>query len=143
MTSNTALPDKAPNPNLSDVCRCLLLCPSHEQLAALVLDVSKAHRWIRIRPQDQGLLYFRHRSVFDIEFWGPCFWLLLEPPSWSTHPSDTPRHSTQIYVDDLLALLLRSSAPLLTAILVMPMSWRKAALSARVTWVLDGMVFRL
>ena len=42
----------------------------------------------------------------------------------------------QIYVDDLLTLLLRSSAPLLTALLVImlsvlriPMSKRKAALS--------------
>ena len=48
----------------------------------------------------------------------------------------------QIYVDDLLAILLRSSAPLLSALLVVllcvlrvPMSWHKAALSARVTWI--------
>ena len=59
VTSNTALPNKAPNPNLSDVRRCLPFCPSHQQLVALVLDVSKAHRRIRIRPQDQGLLCFR------------------------------------------------------------------------------------
>ena len=63
VTSNTCLPNKAPNPNLSDVRKCLPFCPSHDKLAALVLDVSKAHRRIRIRPQDQGLLCFRHRSV--------------------------------------------------------------------------------
>ena len=45
-------------------------------------------------------------------------------------------------MDDLLAVLQRSSAPLLAAVLVVllsvlrvPMSWRKAELSARVTWI--------
>ena len=39
VTSNTHLPNKAPNP--SDVRKCLPLCPANESLAALVLDVSK------------------------------------------------------------------------------------------------------
>ena len=59
-----------------------------------------------------------------------------------THRLWHVRHSAQIYVDDLLAILLRSSAPLLSALLVVmlcvlrvPMSWHKAALSARVTWI--------
>ena len=59
-----------------------------------------------------------------------------------THRLWRVRHSAKIYVDDLLAILLRSSAPLLSALLVVllcilrvPMSWHKAALSARVTWI--------
>ena len=59
-----------------------------------------------------------------------------------THRLWHVRHSAKIYVDDLLAILLRSSAPLLSALLVVllcvlrvPMSWRKAALSAKVTWI--------
>ena len=59
-----------------------------------------------------------------------------------THRLWRVRRSAQIYVDDLLAVLLRSSAPLLSALLVVmlcvlrvPMSWHKAALSARVTWI--------
>ena len=55
VTSNTHLPNKAPNPSLADVRKCLPLCPANESLAALVLDVSKAHRRVRIRPADQGL----------------------------------------------------------------------------------------
>ena len=150
VTSNTCLPNKAPNPNLSDVRKCLPFCPSQEKLAALVLDVSKAHRRIRIHPQDQGLLCFRHRSVLYQSvtlnfgarasgfYWNRLAGLLVR----LTHRLWHVRHSAQIYVDDLLAVLLRSSAPLLAAILVIllavlrvPMSWRKAELSARVTWI--------
>ena len=155
VTSNTALPNKAPNPNLSDVRRCLPFCPSHQQLVALVLDVSKAHRRIRIRPQDQGLLCFRHRSTLYQSvtlnvgarasgfYWNRVAGLLVR----LTHRFWHVRHSAQIYVDDLIALLLRSSAPLLSAVLIIllqilrvPMSWHKAALSAQVTrigWSFD------
>ncbi|CAE7247983.1 unnamed protein product, partial [Symbiodinium pilosum] len=107
VTSNTCLPNK-------------------EKLAALVLDVSKAHRRIRIRPQDQGF-YWNHLAGLLVRL---------------THRLWHVRHSAQIYVDDLLTILLRSSAPLLAAVLVVllsvlrvPMSWHKAELSARVTWI--------
>ena len=144
VTSNTCLPNQAPNPTLSNVRKCLPLCPSNDKLAALVFDVSKAHRRIRIRPQDQGLLCFRHRSVLYQSvtlnfgarasgfYWNRLAGLLVR----LTHRLWHVRRSAQIYVDDLLAVLLRSSAPLLAAILVIllsvlrvPMSWRKAELS--------------
>ena len=142
VTSNTCLPNKAPNPNLSDVRKCLPFCPSHEKLAALVLDVSKAHRRIRVRTQDQGLLCFRHRSVLYQSvalsasgfYWNRLAGLLVR----LTHRLWHVRHSAQIYVDDLLTVLLRSSAPLLAAVLVIllsvlrvPTSWHKAELPAR------------
>ena len=145
VTSNTHLPNKAPNPSLSDVRKCLPLCPANESLAGLVLDVSKAHRRVRIRPQDQGLLCFRHRDEsvtlnFGARasgfYWNRVAGLLVR----LAHRLWRVRHSALIYVDDLLAILLRSSAPLLAALLVVllcvlrvPMSWHKAALSARVT----------
>ena len=150
VTSNTRLPNKAPNPSLSDVRRCLPVCPADESLAGLVLDVSKAHRRVRIRPQDQGLLCFRHRDVLYQSvtlnfgarasgfYWNRVAGLLVR----LAHRLWRIRHSALIYVDDLLAVLLRSSAPLLSALLVVllcvlrvPMSWHKAALSARVTWI--------
>ena len=63
VTSNTHLPNRAPNPSLSDVRRCVPLIPSNESLIALVLDISKAHHRIRVRPPDQGLLCFRHAGL--------------------------------------------------------------------------------
>ena len=150
VTSNTRLPNKAPNPSLSDVRKCMPLCPANESLAGLVLDVSKAHRRVRIRSQDQGLLCFRHRDVLYQSvtlnfgarasgfYWNRVAGLLVR----LAHRLWRVRHSALIYVDDLLAVLLRSSAPLLSALLVIllcvlrvPMSWHKAALSARVTWI--------
>ena len=43
VTSNAWLPNKAPNPSLSDVRKCLPLCPANESLVGLVLDVSIRH----------------------------------------------------------------------------------------------------
>ena len=108
-----------------------------------MLDVSKAHRRVRVRPDDQGLLCFRRRDVLYQSVGARASGfrvagLLIR----LTHRLWRVRHSAKIYVDDLLAILLRSSAPLLSALLVVllcilrvPMSWHKAALSARVTWI--------
>ena len=146
LTSNTHLPNKAPNPSLADVRKCLPLCPANESLAALVLDVSKAHRRVRIRPADQGLLCFRHRGILYQSltlnfgarasgfYWNRVAGLLLR----LTH-----RLSGTLPKSTLMTFWpLRSSAPLLSALLVVllcvlqvPMSWHKAALSARVTWI--------
>ena len=85
-------------------------------------------------------------SVCHAELWGTCVRKLWNRVAGLlvrlTHRLWRVRHSALIYVDDLLAVLLRSSAPLLSAFLVVllcvlrvPMSWHKAALSARVTWI--------
>ena len=57
-------------------------------------------------------------------------------------------HSALMYVDDIFELLERSSAPLLTGLIVVlllilhvPMSWHKAALSPSVVWI--GRAFNL
>ena len=142
VTPNTHLPNKAPSPSLADVRKCLPICPANESLAALVLDVSKAHRRVRIKPEDQGLLCFRRRDVLyqsvTLNFGDRVAGLLVR----LMHRLWRVRRSAKIYVDDLWAILLRSSAPLLSALLVVllcvirvPMSWHKAALSARVTWI--------
>ena len=56
VTEHTALPNKSANPSISGVRECFP--PEHalECLLALILDVSKAHRRIKIRPSDRGLL---------------------------------------------------------------------------------------
>ena len=90
VTSNTHLPNKAPNPSLADVRKCLPLCPANESLAALVLDVSKAHRRVRISLEDQGLLCFRHRNVLYPQLWCSGLWFLLEQGCWSASAAHTP-----------------------------------------------------
>ncbi|CAE7248426.1 LRRC45 [Symbiodinium sp. CCMP2592] len=62
VTEHTALPNKSANPTISGLRRCFPLRLALEQLFALILDVSKAHRRILIRAADQGLLCFFHRG---------------------------------------------------------------------------------
>ena len=150
VTDHTVLPNKAPNPTLQDVRRCLPLDAAQEELCALVLDVSKAHRRVRIRPAGRGLLCFRHRDRLYQSvtlnfgarasgyYWNRVAGLLVR----FLHRLLFSAHSAFIYVDDILALLDRRSAPVWTCLLVVailvlnvPMSWHKASLSSRVTWI--------
>ncbi|CAE7613697.1 unnamed protein product [Symbiodinium sp. CCMP2592] len=150
VTSNTALPNRSANPTLSDVFFCMPLSDSSERLAALILDVAKAHRRILIRALDRGLLCFRHRGKLyqcltlnfgarvSSFYWARAAGLLLR----LVHRIVRVRHSAQIYVDDILALLHATSAPLWASLIVVlllvlrvPMSWHKAALGPSVVWI--------
>ena len=112
--------------------------------------MSKAHRRIRIRPSDQGLLCFRHRNCLYQSltlnfgarapgfYWNRVSGLLVR----LLHRLLYSAHSALIYVDDLMALLDHSSAPAWTCLLVLailvlnvPMSWHKAHLSTKVVWI--------
>ena len=124
VTCHTFLPNKAPNPILTDVRRCLPLDFAQERMCALVpvLDVSKAHRRVHIRPSDQGLLCFQYRDRLYQSITLRLLRLLYSA------------QSVVIFVDYLLAFLERSSAPvwaclLTVAILVLniPMGWHKAS----------------
>ncbi|CAE7236031.1 unnamed protein product [Symbiodinium sp. CCMP2592] len=150
VTSNTALPNRSANPTLSDVFFCMPLSDSTERLVALMLDVAKAHRRILIRALDRGLLCFRHRGKLyqcltlnfgarvSSFYWARAAGLLLR----LVHRIVRVRHSAQIYVDDILALLDAISAPLWASLIVVlllvlrvPMSWHKAALGPSVVWI--------
>ena len=150
VTASTRLPNRSSNPTLMHVRRCLPLSDAREQLCALVLDVSKAHRRLKILPADQGLLCFRHRGrlyqCLTLNFgarasgfyWSRVAGLLVR----LVHRIWWVSHSALIYVDDLLCLLEKSSAPLLASVLVVllqvlnvPMSWHKAKLSPSVVWI--------
>ena len=150
VTENTTLPNRSCNPTLSHLRRCLPLSPAQEELCALVLDVSKAHRRIKIRPEDQGLLCFHHRDKLY-----QCLTLNFGARASSYYWSRTAgllcrllrrllfvNHALMIYVDDLLCLLRKCASPLLSAFIVIlllvlqvPMSWHKASLSSQPVWI--------
>ena len=150
VTENTTLPNRSCNPTLSYLRRCLPLSPAQEDLAALVLDVSKAHRRIKIRPEDQGLPCFHRREKLyhcltlnfgaraSSYYWSRAAGLLCR----LLHRILFVNHALLIYVDDLLSLLRKSTSPLLAAIIVIlllalqvPMSWHKACLSSQPVWI--------
>ena len=99
-----------------------------------MLDVSKARHCGRLY-QCLTLNFGARASGFC---WARVAGLLVR----LTHKFWWLSHSALIYVDDILALLEKSFAPLMASLLVVllqvlrvPMSWRKAKLSARVTWI--------
>ncbi|CAE7747975.1 LRRC45 [Symbiodinium sp. CCMP2592] len=119
-------------------------------LFALILDVSKAHRRILIRAADQGLLCFFHRGrlfqCLTLNFGARAsgfYWARLAGIlSRLMHRLLFIRHALLIYVDDLISLLSGPSAPVWAAVLCVfllvlrvPMSWHKAYLGARPTWI--------
>ena len=112
--------------------------------------MSEAHRCIKIRPQDQGLLCFRHRGKLfqcltlnfgaraSSHYWARTAGLLCRLLRRIIYVN----HGLLIYVDDLLCLLRKCTSPLLAALLVVfllilkvPMSWRKASLSSHPVWI--------
>ena len=118
--------------------------------AACLWTFAQEHLCALVRPADQGLLCFRHRSrlyhslILDHGarasgfYWSRVSGLMVRLLHRLLHFA----HSSLIYVDDPSTLLERSSAPvwacLLTlAILVLeiPMSWHKAHLSTQVVWI--------
>ena len=150
VTENTVLPNRSCNPTLAHLRRCLPLSSACEDLTALVLDVSKAHRRIKIRPQDQGLLCFHHQGKLcqcltlnfgaraSSYYWSRTAGLLCR----LLHRMIYVNHSLMIYVDDLICLLRKCTSPLLAALIVIflrvlkvPMSWHKASLSSHPVWI--------
>ena len=135
----------APNPTFVDVRLCSPIFSAQERLCALILDVAKTHRRIRIRSCDQGLLCFRHRGKLYLSsclnfgarassfYWSRMAGLLVR----FTRKLWFVSHSGFIYVDDLLALLESTTArPLWSGILVVLLILRGAALTARcVDWL--------
>ena len=149
-TENTVLPNRSCNPTLAHLRRCLPVGAAREEFTALVLDVSMAHRRIKIRPEDQGLLCFRHRGKLfqcltlnfgaraSSYYWARTAGLLCRLLRRIVYVN----HGLMIYVDDLLCLLHKCASPLLAALIVVfllalnvPMSWRKASLSSHPVWI--------
>ena len=150
VTHHTALPNHMLLPKITDVVACAPHCQAQENMLALTLDVSKAHRRIKIRLQDRGLLCFRHGSKLfksktlnfgaRVSGW---YWQRLAGLMVRTfHHFLRYRHALFQYVDDLLAFLDGTTAPLWASLLVVlcgvlqiPISWPKAQFAGSVTWI--------
>ena len=137
-------------PKISDVLQAAPLTSSSLELTAFTLDVSKAHRRIKIDPRDQGLLCFWYQDVLFKSktlnfgarasgyFWARVAGLMVR----TFHRLLHVRHALFQYVDDLLVLLEAATSPIwigaLTIacqILGIPMSWHKTDWGPAVTWI--------
>ncbi|CAE8581638.1 unnamed protein product [Polarella glacialis] len=147
---NVRINEKTFNPGHRDVSACSPDALSQESFVGFTMDVSKAHKRIKVRHEDQGLLMFRHAGI--LYYYVVChFGGSFSAYWWSRVGSALTRishqllwvsHAGWLYVDDWLWRLLASVAPLHASLLValmcvlkVPMSWHKCHLKAQIDWI--------
>ena len=141
-------------PSLQDVKQFLSRYP-HNEWCGFLLDVSKAHKRVKVAPKERGYSLF---AVIDHE--GKRHWVYYKTChfgcSWAAywwarvsgaflrvaHKVLFEQHFLAMYVDDALALFHRSSAPLCASILLclsvainLPLSWKKIRLGTEIKWI--------
>ena len=148
------IPERIELPTLHDVAQFVSRCP---QLLwqAFSLDVAKAHKRIRVHPSERGLSLFaaidergdEHWFQYNTTHFG-CSWAAYW---WARVAAAFMRilhillhcsHFLAIYVDDLLGLFPKQSAPLSACLCVLlaeglgiPLSWHKLQLCDSLTWI--------
>ena len=122
----------------------------HQAQSLASSDVAKAHRRIKIHPDDGGLprLHFQNRLYRWVTlnfsarasgyYWGRVAGMLMR----AFHRLAHVRHSMLMHVDDLLATLDIDSAPMyafmiaiMCVCLGVPLSWKKTQLQSEVVWI--------
>ena len=150
VTQNTSIPNRMLLPKITDVLQAAPMHHSALQMTAFTLDVSKAHRRIKIATSDQGLLCFWYQGVLFKSltlnfgarasgyFWSRVAGLMVRTFHHMLHV----RHALFQYVDDLLVLLESTTSPIWIGILTItcqilgiPMSWHKTDWGHSVTWI--------
>ena len=106
-------------PTVSAVCFSFQPSDPHSMWMGASLDLKAAHKQVKVREQDQGLLLF--------EFAGKLYHALrIAHQLLAQQP-----HKAWLYVDDLLAALLRSSGDLQLALLVVLFVCLKSPISCK------------
>ena len=140
--------------SLHDVKQFLSRYP-HSEWCGFLLDVSKAHKRVKVAPRERGYSLF---AVIDLEgkrhwvyyntchfgcSWAACWWARVSGAFLRVaHKIVFEQHFLAMYVDDALALFHRSFAPLCASILLclsaavnLPWSWKKIRLGMEVKWI--------
>ncbi len=127
VTANTCIPNRISLPRISDVISAAPESPTSEACVQLTLDVAKAHRRIKIHPDDGGLscFHFQKRLFRSVTlnfgarasgyYWGRVAGMLMR----TLHRVVHVRHSMFIYVDDILATLDSRSSPIYASMIVL------------------------
>ena len=120
------IPEKASVPNPYDVRHHIQDSPDVPRLA-MVLDVSKAHKRIRLGKRDQGLMFFEHEGklyLYKVCHFGSSFsdwwWKRVAAlPTDITHGVLWVSHAGHVYVDDWLWILLQSFGMLQASLILL------------------------
>eukprot|EP00438_Fugacium_kawagutii_P000882 Skav218514 [mRNA] locus=scaffold1564:342744:345770:+ [translate_table: standard] len=144
------VPEKQSMPTPFDVIRCFPLRELPEPQSSFSIDIKSAHKRVRVRSSEQGLLMFRHKgqlyhytvcpfgAKFSQHWWGRMGSFLVR---WF-HAFLYTKHSLLLFVDDFLISMPQSMAALQATYLVLlcqlfhiPVSWKKCWLGPRQTWI--------
>ena len=144
------LPERVALPTALDIRLATLDADPHSAFVGAGLDFKAAHKQVKVRPEEHGLLMFRCRGKlyhyvvchfggrFSAYWWQrvgafllrQCHELLAFAP-----------HKAWLYVDDLLSALHKEQARELFAIMIIffaainaPMSWKKAQFAQAINW---------
>ena len=141
-------------PSLQDVKQFLSRYP-HSDWCGFLLDVSKAHKRVKVAPKERGYSLFavigpegnRHWAYYKTcHFgcsWAACWWARVSGAFLRVaHKILFEQHFLAMYVDDALALFHRPSAPLCASIRLcqsvaidLPLSWKKIRLGTEIKWI--------
>ena len=147
--SQQAVQEKCSYPKISHLQRCISPMISRP-CTFFNLDVKSAHKRIKVKPDQQGLLAFQFQDMIYhyqvLHFGGTCsayYWTRLAAlflRFW--HQLLYIQHFALVFVDDFIfgfdpvAAPLQASTLLLTiAFLNIPLSWHKLELGHGITWI--------
>lgn len=138
------------HPTLQSVQQCFPTVPDGEFLAGLIIDVSSAHKRIRLREEERNFASFvwdnkvyRYRTcsfgaTYSSLWWARVGSLLLR----LIHILLFGYHVALLYVDDFMFLFRRKWAWLQSFVVIcfmqvlgVPLSWKKISLSTKPTWL--------
>ena len=144
------LPERVALPMASDIRLATHASDHHGAFVGASIDFKAAHKQVKVREADHGLLLFQHNDKlyyyrvchfggrFSAYWWQRVGAFLLRQVH---HILSLMPHKAWLYVDDLLAALWRPSAMDGLALLIIfmqvinaPISWKKAQCQACITW---------
>ena len=143
------LPERVALPMASDIRLATHASDHHGAFVGASIDFKAAHKQVKVREADHGLLLFQHNDKlyyymchfggrFSAYWWQRVGAFLLRQVH---HILSLMPHKAWLYVDDLLAALWRPSAIDGLALLIIfmqvinaPISWKKAQCQACITW---------
>ena len=144
------VPEKSSLPSLADVLSAFPLRQDIEEASAFSADIRAAHKTVRIREKDQGLLGFRQQErllFYKVAPFGAVFsshWFARVGGFFVRvlHQLIFLAHVLMLYSDDLLLWQNRKVLPLGASVVLcffacfgIPISWPKLQMGRKVTWI--------
>ncbi|CAE7365513.1 unnamed protein product, partial [Symbiodinium sp. CCMP2456] len=139
-------------PGLQHVRHCFPFRLHNGALGGFSLDIEAAHKTVRIREKDRGLLGVQHDGTLRYLFYRVCPFGAVFSAHWfqrvnaflirMLHPFLYVRHALYMYSDDLLGITEQSVLDITFALVLAfcvcfgyPVSWKKLQMGSQIIWI--------